>query len=151
MTAYALISGALFKAPEAKTSRNGKSFATATVKTRSDDNKSEFWRLVAFNENVINELMRLGEGDTVSVQGPFKAELYHPEGSEPRVSMSIVADSVQPLRAAKKERTSKDTGNDKPIRRSPQAQAANGPNSDFRMRHHGGHSSNPALDDDIPF
>ena len=40
----------------------------------------------------------------MSVQGSMKAELYRPDGGEPRMSLSIVADAVLPLRAAPKER-----------------------------------------------
>jgi single-stranded DNA-binding protein len=149
MTAFALISGALFKAPERKVSKNGNAFATATVKMRADDNRSEFWRLVTFSETAVEELMRLGEGDNLSAQGPMKAELYQPEGKEPRISMSLIADSIQPLRAQRKRQPQ--DGDDRTMRRRRAAQAANGPNEDFRLRHHGGHSHDVSLNDDIGF
>ncbi|MCI0600859.1 MAG: hypothetical protein L0Y60_15320 [Beijerinckiaceae bacterium] len=40
------------------------------------------------------------DGDTISVQGPFKAELY----GEKRLSLSIVADNVLALRQPAKTR-----------------------------------------------
>lgn len=149
MTAYALISGALFKAPERKVSKNGNAFAIATIKMRADDNRNEYWRLVTFSESAVEELMRLNEGDNLSAQGPLKAELYAPEGREPRISLSIVADNIQPLRAQRKRQ--QQDSDDKPMRRSRAAQAANGPNEDFRLRHHGGHSHDASLNDDIGF
>lgn len=95
--------------------------------------------------------MRLGEGDNLAAQGPLKAELYSPEGKEPRINLSIIADTVTPLRAAKKERAVKDASNVKPFRRSPEAQAANGANADFRLRHHGGSGFDADLNDDLTF
>lgn len=149
MTAYALISGALFRAPEQKTSKGGKSYAVATVKARADDNRSEFWRLTVFSESALTELMRLREGDSVSVQGPMKAELYKPEGGEPRISLSLIADSVQPLRAQRKRQPQ--GGADKPIRSIQAAQEMAGSNEAPRLRHYGGHSHDASLDDDIGF
>lgn len=149
MTAFVLVSGALFRAPELKTSKAGKAYVTGTIKTRADDNRSEFWRITAFGETAQSVLMRLGEGDTIAAQGPMKCELYMPDGKEPRINLSIIADSVTPLRTARKA-TAKDSGSANSLRRSPQARAANGPDSDFRLRHHGGHSPDPALNDD-PF
>ena len=43
------------------------------------------------------------KGDTVSLQGQMKAELYTPAGKfEPRISLSIIANSVLALRQAAK-------------------------------------------------
>lgn len=152
MTTFALVSGSLFRAPESKTSKNGKPYAVCTIKTRADDNRSEFWRVTVFSETAIDALMALGEGDALSVQGALKCELYQPEGKEPRISMSVIADTVQPLRAPRKEKAPKAASDDRaPIRRSRAAQAANGPNDEFRMRTHGSNAPHPGLDDDIGF
>jgi single-stranded DNA-binding protein len=43
------------------------------------------------------ELMRLADGDAISVQGAFKIETYEKDGVT-RVSLSIVADHVFALR-----------------------------------------------------
>lgn len=153
MTAFALVSGTLFRAPESKTSKGGKNYAVATIKTRADDNRSEFWRVTVFSESAIDTLMTLGEGDALSVQGSMKAELYEAEGKPPRVSMSVIADTVQPLRASRKKGGAKAAGDDRaPIRRSRAAQAANGGGREMpQLRHHGGSGHDPALDDDLPF
>ncbi len=54
MSAFALIAGTLFRAPEAKTSKAGKAFVTATVRVKDGDG-SLFWRVVAFSESVRSE------------------------------------------------------------------------------------------------
>jgi single-stranded DNA-binding protein len=100
----ALITGTLWKSPEAKASRAGKNFVSGTLRIK-DGESVQFIRFVAFSETAQAELMRLGEGDAVSIQGAFKAELYTPEGGEPRVSLSIVADKILALCQPPKERT----------------------------------------------
>jgi single-stranded DNA-binding protein len=103
MTAFAVVTGSLFKTPEKRTSKAGKPFVTATIRAKDGD-ASQWWRVTAFSEGVQTELMRLADGDAVSVQGSFKAELYQPDGGEPKVSLSIIADRVLALRQPPKER-----------------------------------------------
>jgi single-stranded DNA-binding protein len=103
MTTFALVTGALFRAPEQRTSKAGKPFVTATIRAKDGD-ASQFWRITAFSESAQAELMRLGDGDAVSIQGVFKAELYQPEGSKPKISLSIIADRVLALRQPPRER-----------------------------------------------
>jgi single-stranded DNA-binding protein len=156
MTALALITGTLYRAPERRVSKAGKSFVTATVKTRDGD-AAAFWRLTAFSESCQEELMQLREGDAVSAQGAMRAELYTPEGGEPRVSLSMVADQVLPARGRAKPR--KDDA--KPAQAAPPAQrrrstaemAANGGDRYAPApRHWGGDGrAEPSLNDDIPF
>jgi single-stranded DNA-binding protein len=92
MTAFAIVTGSLFKAPEQRTSKTGRPYVTATIRTK-DGEASQWWRVTVFSESAQAELMRLGEGDACSVQGSFKAELYPPEGTPPKVSLSIIAPS----------------------------------------------------------
>jgi single-stranded DNA-binding protein len=109
MTAFAIVTGALFRAPEQRTSKAGKPFVTATIRAK-DGEASQWWRVTAFSETAQAELMRLSEGDALSVQGAFKAELYPPEGIPPKVSLSIVADHVLALRRPPRERKAKTSG-----------------------------------------
>ncbi len=103
MTIQALISGSVFRKPEKKISKNGKEFTAGTLRCQ-DGESFQFVRFVAFSESAQAELMRLDDGDSVSVQGPLKAELFTPEGGEARVSLSIVAAQALPLRAPPRER-----------------------------------------------
>jgi single-stranded DNA-binding protein len=101
MTAYAIVTGTLFKAPEQRTSKAGKPFVAATIRAK-DGEVSQWWRIVAFSDTAQAELMRLGDGDGVAVQGALKAELYQPDGGEPKISLSLVADRVLALRPKKR-------------------------------------------------
>lgn len=102
MSAICMISGALFRAPEQKISKNDKAYVVATLRSREGDG-SQFWRLVIFSEAAQAEVMRLGDGDPLSVTGVLKAEIYTPEGGEPRLSLSIVVDQAIALKPKKKQ------------------------------------------------
>jgi hypothetical protein len=102
----ALVTGQLFKTPESRTSKSGKPFVTATLKCKDGDGM-QFIRLVTFSDHVQVELLRLGEGDSLSAQGAMKAELYRPEGGEPKLSLSIIAAQILALKQPPKEREAK--------------------------------------------
>jgi single-stranded DNA-binding protein len=106
MTAVALISGALSRAPETKTSKAGKAYVTASIKVASD-NAVDFWSILAFSESAQAELMRLGEGDKVSLQGSLKLEVYVSKNGEHKISRTIFADHVLALRQPPRQRTPK--------------------------------------------
>jgi single-stranded DNA-binding protein len=105
MSAYALITGVIFRAPQQKTAKTGKLFTTCTVKVGSDDSaSSDFWNVLAFSDTAQAELLRLRAGDALSAQGSLKVELYQKDGGEVRISRTIFANAVLALRAAPKER-----------------------------------------------
>jgi len=58
MTAYALVSGTLFRVPEQRTSKAGKLYVVATIKAKDGDT-FQFWRVTAFSGSGQAELMRL--------------------------------------------------------------------------------------------
>ena len=74
----------------------------------------QFVRFVCFSESSQEELMRLVDGDAVSVQGPLKVETYEKDGAT-KLSLSIIADRVLALRQPPKERKAKTPG-DAPYR-----------------------------------
>jgi hypothetical protein len=105
MTAFAIITGSLFKAPEQRTSKAGRPYVTATIRTKDGD-ASQFWRVSAFSDTTQAELMRLTDGDACSIQGSMRAELYRPEGGEPKLSLSIFADRVLAISQPKERKPS---------------------------------------------
>jgi single-stranded DNA-binding protein len=114
MTAHVLISGTLFREPEQRTSTSGKPFVTATTRTK-DGEASQWWHLVAFSETAQAELMRLTDGDALSVQGALKAETYEKEGVT-KLSLSVVADHVLALRQPGRKKA--DSGQRVPVRQA---------------------------------
>ena len=115
MTAHVLVTGALFRAPEQRTSKAGKPFVTATIKAKDGD-AAQWWKVLVFSESAGAELLRLSDGDAVSAQGALRVETYDKDGMT-KVSLTCIADAVLPLRAAPKERKAKaggDASRDRP-------------------------------------
>jgi single-stranded DNA-binding protein len=81
--------------------------------------------VLAFAETARAELMRLTDGDALSVQGALKAETYEKDGAT-RLSLSVVADHVLALRQPRRVKKA----NPETDARRPEA---------------------PAFDDSIPF
>lgn len=109
---FALVSGAIFRAPELKTAKSGRAFCAATIRTKDGD----FIKLLVFSESASAELMRLHAGDAVSAQGGLKIELYDGKDGDKRVGLTIMADAVLPLRRAPK---AKKPGEEEPSRSPP--------------------------------
>ena len=95
MTA-ALVSGTLFRAPEPRVSKAGKSFVSATLRVKNNDS-SQFWSLLAFSEEPKAELMRLGNGDAIAAQGTLKVENSERDGAT-RLNLTLFVDLVLALR-----------------------------------------------------
>ena len=102
MTASALIHGKLVRDPAQKISKGGKVFASALLK-EGDGEAATWWSLLAFSQEVMEELASLRAGDALAASGSFKAEVYEKNG-ERRVSFSLFADRVISARKQKRER-----------------------------------------------
>jgi Single-strand binding protein family len=101
MTAFALVTGTIFRAPIQKISKAGKPFTTCTVRAGSDDSGGgDFWSVLSFSESSQLELLRLEIGDAVSVRGKMKIETYTASNGETKISRSIFADAALGLRPA---------------------------------------------------
>jgi hypothetical protein len=75
MSAYVLVSGTLFRDPESRVAKSsGKPFTVATLKVKDGDATS-WWKALAFNEAAQAELLRLRDGESVSVQGAARRDL----------------------------------------------------------------------------
>jgi hypothetical protein len=103
VTARAIVSGVIFKAPQTKTSKAGKPYAIATIREGTGE-RVRWWKAFVFNEFAIEEILRLGDGDPIAVSGEFDCELWTPEGGgESRLSWKITADTVLSTRAKPKK------------------------------------------------
>ncbi|MGZ9117222.1 MAG: single-stranded DNA-binding protein [Methylocystis sp.] len=105
MTIHALAAGKLFGTPEQRTSKNGTRFTKATLLVVASTER-QFVTLFAFSQSAQDELERLGEGDSLSVQGQLKAEVFERDGRS-RVSLSMTVDHVLALRQPPRERKPK--------------------------------------------
>jgi single-stranded DNA-binding protein len=102
----ALISGSLYRAPELRTAKTGRQFVTATLRAKEGES-SQFVRITAFSESVQAELLRLQDGDALSVQGRLTVETFITTTGAHKVSLSLVAENVLTLRQPPKKREPK--------------------------------------------
>jgi single-stranded DNA-binding protein len=146
MSAYALISGVIFRAPVQKISKAGKPFTSCTVKAGSDDNAGgDFWSVLIFSESAQLEMLRLEIGDAVSVRGKLKIEIFEKDG-QARISRSIFADAALGLRPTPREKRTKTEGG----RGSAQA-AKPAPASQDQSTTASTTTTTDFYDDEIPF
>jgi single-stranded DNA-binding protein len=106
MTIFALVSGSLFRASEEKTAaKSGRRFLSATIKVRDSAETVAFVKAIVFSESAQAALMNLQDGDALSVQGSLSPETYVsvPSG-ETKISLTIFAEQILPLRQLPKQR-----------------------------------------------
>jgi single-stranded DNA-binding protein len=107
MTAFALITGVIFRAPLQKTSKAGKPYTSCTVKAGDDTGGGDFWSVLSFSESSQLELLRLEVGDAVAVRGKMELKTYTANDGTTKISRSIFADAAIGLRPAPRERKPK--------------------------------------------
>jgi hypothetical protein len=88
-----MIAGKLVRAPEQRMSKGGKPFVSATIKATAGKDATEYWNVLAFGEAAHAEIMRLGEGEFLAVQGLPKLEAKLHEG-EAKLQRSVFVDTV---------------------------------------------------------
>jgi hypothetical protein len=137
---FALITGTLFRQAEEKTSsKTGRTFVSATLKVGGESGDGEFWSITAFSQSAQSELLRLSAGDALSAQGKAKFELWQPrDGGEVKISRSLFADAILPLRAPSRERRAKAKAETPLLDQAAQKQTTAA-------------APDPDLDDAIPF
>jgi hypothetical protein len=104
MSVHVLVSGSIFREPQQRTSQAGRRFVSATIKVSGESGNGEFWACLAFGDSTQAELLRLGIGDTLSAQGAAKIELYTASDGKTKISRTVFADHVMPLRQPPRER-----------------------------------------------
>jgi single-stranded DNA-binding protein len=98
MSARALVSGVLFKAPASKVSKSGKPYVLLTIREGAGD-AARWWRCIIFG-SACEEALRLADGEPIAVAGEFSCESYAPARGESRLSWEIRADAVLSARRA---------------------------------------------------
>jgi single-stranded DNA-binding protein len=105
MSAYALITGVVYRAPTQRTAKSGKPYTICTIKVGADEGAADFWNALIFSESAQLEMLRLEVGDAVAIRGKFKTEIYVANDGSSKISRTIFADAALGLRPA--ARTSK--------------------------------------------
>jgi single-stranded DNA-binding protein len=146
MSARAIVSGVLFKAPIEKASKAGNPFATFTIR-ENHNGATRWWQCITFNENEIESLKAMTPGEPIAVCGEISAEIYAPAGSESRVNWRISVDAVLSARKPPKATPERTGRKPKEARRLDRAEASTGGSALAAASW----ASPSPLNDDIPF
>ena len=90
----ALISGKLHAHPEQRTSKTGKTYATAKMTAAGGDGQSLFVNCIAFDEASVEALLALVAGDSLAVAGSITPKVWTDRDGNTRPALDIVATQV---------------------------------------------------------
>jgi hypothetical protein len=152
MSARAIVSGVLFKAPIEKASKAGNPFATFPIR-ENHNGAARWWQCITFNENEIESLKAMTPGEPIAACGEITAEIYAPAGSESRINWRILVDGILTARNVKPEGATRKPQAAKRDRAEAsaarQAEASNTGGSALAAASWA--SPSPLMNDDIPF
>ena len=97
-----IVSGALSKAVEIRTSKGGKPFAVFTLR-ETVSGAIRWLQCIAFSESAIADLKEMAAGEPIAVAGEITAEIYAPAGAESRINWRILVDGILSARKVKRE------------------------------------------------
>jgi hypothetical protein len=150
MSARVLLNGVLQKLPVRKISKAGKPYLMVSTRDGNGPD-AKWWTVFAFAEAAIEALEVLVEGEAFAATGTFEATIWAPEGREPRVNLTMNADTIlsahkppkaKPESKGRKPKEAKGLDRDKSSNTGGSAIAA----SSWAHPTTGG-----SLNDDIPF
>lgn len=100
----ALVTGKLHQRAEERTSKGGKPFVTAKVRTAAGEADSLFVNVVAFSESAGAALLALDAGDSLALAGTLKPGAWIDRDGNARPSLDLVAAQVLTLHGLKRRR-----------------------------------------------
>lgn len=115
----ALIIGKLFKAAEARTSKNNNQFVTATLTVADADQQRQFVKVIAFREAVCDQLLALATGDSLAVSGQLKVSTYTAKDGSTRISYDLTVETCMTMYQLSKKRAKAQSSQDDQPDRAP--------------------------------
>jgi len=101
----ALLSGTLHDVPAMKTSQAGKDYSMGKI--RDDSTSPATYATIFCFGTLAEEFAGMGKGDSLAVSGSLKVDMYQPANGDPRVNLTISADSISTLKKPKAKGGSK--------------------------------------------
>jgi hypothetical protein len=93
MSAHVLVTGAIHRKPEVRKTKAGKNYCTTKIKISEGDD-FQYWAVNAFDDASIASLMACNVDDLVSARGKLLTTIYHPEGGDPRINLTVSASAI---------------------------------------------------------
>lgn len=89
-----LICGRLHGAPESRIDRHNQPFAVARVRASASEGENLFVNVIAFDTEVVDGLLALGDGDSVALSGSLTPRVWIDKQGNHRPSLDMVAHQV---------------------------------------------------------
>jgi len=106
MSALAHVLGLLGKPAEFRVSKNGSRFATFVIR-ENVAGKTRWWRVIAFDEDVLDSLGEMEPGSSISVVGDIDADIWSPPNGEARINWRLTCNVLLPAKAKRRPRAQK--------------------------------------------
>ena len=97
-----LVTGSLHETVTVKISKSGNPYAIGKLK---EDVIPANWISISAFGDLAEILAGMQKGDCFTVSGTLTADIYTPPGKEPRINLSITADTIMTLKPAKKPKS----------------------------------------------
>lgn len=124
----ALISGRIYRKPEARTAKNGSAFVTAKLRAPTRDGEALFVNVIAFNATTIDALLALEANAAVALIGELKATAYLGTDGNARPSLDLLANQcLTPYQVKRRRQSVVKTNTDG----APQSEAPRQTDPDF--------------------
>jgi len=88
-----LVTGKIYGTPKRLQGKSGKFFATAKVKVTAGGEQI-FANVIVFNEDVIAQLLALGQGDSISVSGDLTPKVWTDKEGVGRPTIDITGHAI---------------------------------------------------------
>jgi single-stranded DNA-binding protein len=129
----ALITGKLHQRAEERTSKGGRPFVKAQMRTTAGEAEGLFVNVVAFSESACAALLALDAGDSLALAGTLKPGAWIDRDGNARPGLDLVAAQVLTLYGLKRRRAAA-AGEPEPQERP--AQARQGTQQPHQQRQH---------------
>jgi len=100
-----LICGRLHGAPESRIDRHNQPFAVARVRATASEGENLFVNVIAFDTEVVEALLALGDGDSVALSGSLTPRVWTDKQGNHRPSLDMVAHQVVTAYHAQRRRS----------------------------------------------
>ena len=132
-----LIAGKLFGQPAQRTSKTGKPFAVAKVRTAGGDGESTFVSVIAFDAAPCTALLALADGDSVALSGSLSLKTWTDKDGNARPGLDLVAHQVLSSYHVTKKRRAMEQADDPAQQRQRQQDEAWQARAPHDRSHHG--------------
>lgn len=90
----ALIAGRLYGPAEERAGQSGSTFVTCKVRAATDDGDTLMCNVIAFDHDVRQALLALGDGDSVTLSGALTPKVWTDRQGNTRPALDLIAHAV---------------------------------------------------------